>query len=46
MSFSVTEPTTGTKWFAGSEELGLVANLPITIIDELANGISAQDLDL
>jgi hypothetical protein len=25
--------------------LGLVANLPITIIDELANGMSAQDLD-
>ena len=46
IEFQLTDRIGGTKWFAGSEELGLVANLPITIIDELANGISAQDLDL
>lgn len=46
IEFQLTDRIGGTKWFAGSEELGLVANLPITIIDELANGMSAQDLDL
>ena len=46
IKFQLTDRIGGTKWFAGSEELGLVANLPITIIDELANGMSAQDLDL
>ena len=46
IEFQLTDRIGGTKWFAGSQELGLVANLPITIIDELANGMSAQDLDL
>ena len=45
IEFQLTDRVGGTKWFAGSEELGLVANLPITIIDELAKGTSLQDLE-
>jgi len=43
IEFKLTDRVGGTKWFAGSEELGVVANLPITIIDELAKGISSQN---
>jgi hypothetical protein len=46
IEFQLTDRIGGTKWFVGSEELGLVANLPITIIDELAKGTSGKDWDL
>jgi hypothetical protein len=35
MKFNLTDRIGGTKWYAGSEELGMVFNLPISIIDEL-----------
>jgi len=34
--FKLSDRIGGTKWYAGSEELGLVCNLPISIIDVLA----------
>ena len=43
--FNLTDRVGGTKWFAGSEELGLVCNLPISIIDELAKGIISENTD-
>ena len=36
ITFHLTERIGGTKWYAGSEDLGMVFNLPILIIDELA----------
>ena len=38
--FKLTDRIGGTKWFAGSSELGMVCNLPISVIDELAKGIT------
>jgi hypothetical protein len=35
IEFNLTDRIGGTKWYAGSEELGMVFNLPIQIIDEL-----------
>jgi hypothetical protein len=35
IEFNLTDRIGGTKWYAGSEELGMVFNLPISIIDEL-----------
>lgn len=43
--FHLTDRVGGTKWFAGSEELGLVCNLPISIIDELAKGLAPEQSD-
>ena len=42
--FNLTDRYGATKWFAGSEELGLVCNLPISVIDELSKGLIAKPL--
>ena len=42
--FNLTDRFGATKWFAGSEELGLVCNLPISVIDELSKGLISKPL--
>ena len=42
IAFHLTERMGGTKWYAGSEELGLVCNLPIFVIDELAKELQPE----
>ena len=44
VTFHLTERIGGTKWYAGSEELGLVCNLPILIIDELAKELQTEEI--
>jgi hypothetical protein len=43
--FNLTDRYGATKWFAGSPELGLVCNLPISVIDELSKGLSSKPLE-
>jgi hypothetical protein len=42
--FNLTDRHGATKWFAGSEELGMVCNLPISVIDELSKGLMSKPL--
>ncbi len=41
LSFNLTDRIGGTRWYAGSEELGLVCNLPISLIDELGKELNS-----
>ncbi len=43
--FNLTDRYGATKWFAGSPELGLVCNLPISVIDELSKGLNSKPLE-
>jgi hypothetical protein len=42
IEFNLTDRIGGTKWYAGSEELGMVFNLPISIIDELGKELNSS----
>ena len=43
IEFNLTDRIGGTKWYAGSEDLGMVFNLPIPIIDELGKELHSSN---